>query len=157
MDYEGLRQIFKSFATATLPTEEQRTGTFPLHRVDGTTAPIPLQNPITGAVYVNGVIPVSAQTTLAKSVLAALPATNTSALPGTPNSFANNFTNFPRGTIQDDKGDVRVDHTFNAKISVFGIYSEHEETIFDPLPFGEPAGANANPTCHVYNRDITVG
>jgi hypothetical protein len=89
MDYEGLRQIFKSFATATLPTAEQRTGTFLLHKVDGTTAPIPLQNPITGAVYANGVIPAAAQTAFAKSVLAALPATNTGALPGTPNSFAN--------------------------------------------------------------------
>ncbi|MDB5387784.1 MAG: TonB-dependent receptor plug, partial [Planctomycetaceae bacterium] len=157
MDYEGVRQIFKSFATATLPTAEQRTGTFLLHRVDGTTAPIPLRNPITGAVYANGVIPVSAQTTLAKSVLAALPATNTGALAGTPNSFANNFTNFPRGTIQDDKGDVRVDHTFNAKISVFGIYSEHEETIFDPPPFGGPAGGNANTNVHIYNRQIAFG
>jgi hypothetical protein len=89
MDYEGLRQIFESFATATLPTAEQRTGTFLLHKVDGTTAPIPLQNPITGAVYANGVIPAAAQTAFAKSVLAALPATNTGALPGTPNSFAN--------------------------------------------------------------------
>jgi hypothetical protein len=157
MDYEGVRQIFKSFATATLPTAEQRTGTFLLHRVDGTTAPIPLQNPITGAVYANGVIPVSAQTAFAQSVLAALPATNTGALPGTPNSFANNFTNFPRGTIQDDKGDVRVDHTFNAKISVFGIYSEHQTTIFDPPPFDGPAGGNANTNVHIYNRQIAFG
>ena len=157
MDYEGVRQIFKSFATATLPTAEQRTGTFLLHRVDGSTAPIPLQNPITGAIYANGVIPVAAQTNFAKSVLAALPGTNTSALPGSINSFANNFTNFPRGTIQDDKGDIRVDHTFNAKISVFGIYSEHQETIYDPPPFGGPAGGNANTNVHIYNRQIAFG
>ena len=157
MDYEGVRQIFKSFATATLPTAEQRTGTFLLHRVDGTTAPIPLTNPITGKVYTNGVIPASDQSALAKSVFAALPATNTSALPGTPNSFANNFTNFPRGTIQDDKGDARVDHTFNAKLSVFFVYSEHQETIFDPPPFGGPAGGNANTNVHIYNRQIAFG
>jgi hypothetical protein len=157
MDYEGTRQIFKSFAAATLPTPEQSSGTFLLHRLDGSTAPIPIQNPITGAVYANGVIPASDQSTLAKLVLAALPATNTSALPGTPNSFANNFTAFPRGTIQDDKGDVRVDHTFNAKLSVFGIYSEHQSTIFDPPPFGGPAGGNANTNVHIYNRQIAVG
>jgi Carboxypeptidase regulatory-like domain/TonB-dependent Receptor Plug Domain/TonB dependent receptor len=157
MDYEGVRQIFKSFATATLPTPEQSSGTFLLHRVDGSTAPIPIQNPITGKVYPNGVIPASDQSALAKSVLAALPATNTSALPGTPNSFANNFTNFPRGTIQDDKGDIRVDHTFNAKLSVFGVFSLHEETIFDPPPFGGPAGGNANTNVHVYNRQIAFG
>ena len=90
-------------------------------------------------------------------MFAALPATNTSALPGTPNSFANNFTNFPRGTIQDDKGDARVDHTFNAKLSVFGVYSEHQETIFDPPPFGGPAGGNANTNVHIYNRQIAFG
>src|ERR1700722_578442 len=157
MDYEGVRQIFKSFAAATLPTAEQRTGTFLLHRVDGTTAPIPLTNPITGKVYTNGVIPVSDQSVLAKSVFAALPATNTSALPGTPNSFANNFTAFPRGTIQDDKGDARVDHTFNSKLSVFFVYSEHQETIFDPPPFGGPAGGNANTNVHIYNRQIAFG
>ncbi len=157
MDYEGVRQIFKSFATATLPTAEQRTGTFLLHRVDGTTAPIPLTNPITGKVYANGIIPASDQSVLAKSVFAALPATNTSALPGTPNSFANNFTAFPRGTIQDDKGDARVDHTFNSKLSVFFVYSEHQETIFDPPPFGGPAGGNANTNVHIYNRQIAFG
>ncbi len=157
MDYEGVRQIFKSFATATLPTPEQSTGTFLLHRVDGSTAPIPLQNPITGKVYPNGIIPAADQSPLAKSVLAALPVTNNGALPGTPNSFANNFTNFPRGTIQDDKGDARVDHTFNSKLSVFFVYSEHQETIFDPPPFGGPAGGNANTNVHIYNRQIAFG
>ena len=157
MDYEGVRQIFKSFATATLPTAEQSSGIFLLHRIDGTTAPIPIQNPITGKVYANGIIPASDQSALAKAVLAALPGTNNGALPGTPNSFANNFTAFPRGTIQDDKGDVRVDHTFNAKLSVFGVYSEHQTTIFDPPPFGGPAGGNANTNVHIYNRQIAVG
>ena len=157
MDYEGTRQIAKSFAAATLPTPEQSSGTFLLHRVDGSTAPIPLQNPITGEVYTNGVIPSADQTPFARAVLAALPATNTSAAAGTPNSFANNFTAFPRGTIQDDKGDVRVDHTFNSKISVFGVYSEHQTTIFDPPPFGGPAGGNANSNVHIYNRQIAAG
>jgi Carboxypeptidase regulatory-like domain/TonB-dependent Receptor Plug Domain/TonB dependent receptor len=157
MDYEGVRQIFKSFATATLPTAEQSSGTFLLHRIDGSSAPIPLQNPITGKLYPNGIIPASDQSALAKLVLAALPVTNTGALPGTPNSFANNFTAFPRGTIQDDKGDARVDHTFNAKLSVFAVYSEHQTTIFDPPPFGGPAGGNANTNVHIYNRQIAFG
>ncbi len=157
MDYEGVRQIAKSFATATLPTAEQRSGTFLLHRVDGSTAPIPLQNPITGQVYANGVIPAGDQTAFAKAVLAALPATNTSAAPGTPNSFANNFTAFPRGTINDDKGDLRLDHTFNAKWSLFTVYSEHQTTIFDPPPFGGPAGGNGNANVHIFNRQIAGG
>ncbi|MGA7275959.1 MAG: carboxypeptidase regulatory-like domain-containing protein, partial [Candidatus Udaeobacter sp.] len=80
-DYEGTRQIALSFGTATLPTAEQRTGTFLLHAANGTTTPIPLQNPITGKVYTNGVIPVGDQTPFARAVLAALPgATNGAAL-----------------------------------------------------------------------------
>nr|WP_229669093.1 TonB-dependent receptor [Edaphobacter acidisoli] len=156
-DYEGVRQIAKSFQTATLPTAEQRTGTFLLHRVDGSTAPIPLQNPITGQVYANGVIPAGAQTSFAKAVLAALPGTNTSAAAGTPNSFANNYAAFPRGTINDDKGDLRLDHTFNAKWSLFTVYSEHQTTIFDPPPFGGPAGGNGNANVHIFNRQIAGG
>lgn len=154
MDYEGVRQIAKSFATATLPTAEQRSGTFLLHRQDGTTAPIPLKNPITGQTYPNGVIPASDQTALAKAVMAALPANNTNAVPGSPNSFANNFAAFPRGTINDDKGDLRLDHTFNAKWSIFAVYSEHQTTIFDPPTFGGPAGGNANANVHIFNRQI---
>ena len=34
--------------------------------------------------------------------------------------FSNNYTNSPRGTITDDKGDGRIDHTFNDKWSLFG-------------------------------------
>ena len=54
-DYEGLRQIFTNVATSvTLPNAEQRQGLFLLHRVDGTTAPIPLFNPVTGTNFFNG-------------------------------------------------------------------------------------------------------
>ena len=55
VDYEGLRQIFNyQLAPVTLPNAEQRLGHFLLHRVDGTTAPIPLYNPVTGSSYTTG-------------------------------------------------------------------------------------------------------
>jgi len=157
MDYEGVRQIALSFGTATLPTAEQRTGTFLLHKVDGTTAPIPLQNPITGQVYANGVIPTTDQIPFAKAVLAALPGTTNGAAANTAAAYANNFSAFPRGTITDDKGDGRIDHTFNQKLSVFGVYSQHKTTIFDPPTFGGIAGGNANANVHLYNRQIAFG
>ena len=121
-DYEGLRQIFRNPATAvTLPDAEQRAGTFLLHRVDGTTAPIPLYNPITQTDFFNGNVTPQA-TKFGLAVLAALPA-NTSPL--AYNTFSNNYINSPRGTIVDDKGDIRIDHTFNSKWSIFARYSQH--------------------------------
>jgi len=157
MDYEGVRQIALSFGTASLPTLEQRSGTFLLHPASGAAVPIPLRNPITGQVYANGIIPASDQTSFAKAVLAALPAPNSGAQPGTLAAYSNNFSAFPRGTINDDKGDARIDHTFNQKLSIFGVYSQHQAAIFVPPTFGGPAGGNSNANVHLYNRQIALG
>lgn len=156
-DYEGVRQIALSYGTVTLPTLEQRTGTFLVHYANGTTAPIPVQNPVTGQIYANGVIPASEQIPFAKAVLAALPAPNNGAAPNAQAAYSNNFSAFPRGTIDDNKGDIRIDHTFNQKLSIFGVYSQHQTAIFDAPTFGGIAGGNANANVHLYNRQIAVG
>lgn len=157
MDYEGVRQIALTYGTATLPTAEQRLGTFLMHNADGTTAPIPVKNPINGNVYLNGVIPTADQTPFARAVMAALPQANNGAPLNTAAAYSNNFSAFPRGTINDDKGDIRIDHTFNQKLSVFGVYSQHQTAIFDAPTFGGPAGGNANSNVHLYNRQIALG
>jgi len=157
LDWESLRQIALSFGTATLPTAEQRSGTFLVHAANGTTAAIPLQNPITGKQYLNGVIPASDQTPFARAVLAALPLPNNGAAANTSGAYSNNFSAFPRGTINDDKGDARIDHTFSSKLTVFGVYSQHRTAIFDPPTFGGLAGGNANSNVHIYNRQIAIG
>ncbi len=154
VDYEGLRQIFRNPATSvTLPDAEQRQGIFLLHRVDGSTAPIPLYNPVTGTAFYNGNVTPEA-TKFGLAVLAALPA-NTSPL--AYNTFSNNYTNSPRGTIVDDKGDARVDHTFNAKWSLFARYSQHATVIFDPPTVGGRAGGNANANVNIANKQIAGG
>ena len=150
-DYEGTRQITKTFAAVTLPTAEQRTGTFLLHRADGSTAPIPLQNPLTGRVYSNGIIPTADSTPFARAVLAALPA-------NTIGGFANNYINFPRGTITDDKGDARFDHKWNDRLSLFARFSRHQATIFDPsIVEGLDGGASNNNNVNIYNQQIAFG
>ena len=157
MDWESVRQIALSFGTATLPTAEQRSGTFLLHSAAGTTTPIPIQNPINGKVYANGIVPVADMTPFAQAVLAALPLPNNGAAANTSGAYANNFSAFPRGTINDDKGDARLDHTFSPKVTVFFVYSQHQTTIFDPPTFGGAAGGNANSNVHLYNRQIAFG
>ena len=155
-DYEGVRQIFRNpSSTITLPNAEQRSSTFLLHRVDGSTAPIPLFNPITGTPYTTGSLPTSATIPFARAVLAALPTNTTTAITAT--SITNNYSVSPRGTINDDKGDVRIDHSFNSKTSVFGRYSEHRGTIFDPPTILGRAGGNANANVKLLNRQIVGG
>jgi hypothetical protein len=158
LDWESLRQIALSFGTATLPTAEQRSGVFLLHSASGDPGvPIPLKNPINGKTYANGVIPAADQTAFAKAVLAALPLPNNGAASGTSGAYSNNFSAFPRGTINDDKGDARIDHTFSPKLTVFGVYSQHQTAIFDPPTFGGLAGGNANSNVHLYNRQVAIG
>ena len=163
-DYEGLRQIFRNpVTTVTLPNTEQRQGKFLLHYVDGRTpTPIILRNPVTGTVFTTG--NVSAETTkFATAVLNALPANNSTSITGggpgavAYDTISNNYIASPRGTIQDDKGDIRVDHTFNQRWSLFGRYSEHRGTIFDPPTVLGRAGGNGNSNVHLLNRQIAGG
>jgi hypothetical protein len=151
-DYEGVRQIFNNAsASSTLPTANQRNGMFYLN--DNTSDPnnaIPLRNPITGRTYV-GQIPTGDMTPFARAVLAALPQ------PNVAGRLSSNFAITPRGTINDDKGDVRVDHTFNQHWSLFGRYSEHRGAIFDPPSIPGRAGGNSNGNVSIKNRDIAGG
>ncbi len=155
-DYEGTRQIAKNLAQVSLPTVEQRSGTFLLHTAAGTALPIPLQNPVTGRTYGNGVIPTADMTPLAQAVLAALPNSNvpvTGAL-----GFSNNYLSTPRGTVKDDKGDLRLDHKWNDRLSLFFRYSQHEANIVDgnSIP-GAAGGSQVNGNVHLYNQQVAAG
>ncbi len=165
VDYEGLRQIFRNqVSTVTLPNAEQRQGIFLFHYKDPSIAPTPitLRNPITGTVFTSGNVSAEA-TPFAKAVLAALPGNNaTSVTGGGPgavayDTIANNYIASPRGTIEDNKGDARIDETFNQKWSMFARYSEHRGTIFDPPTVLGRAGGNGNSNVHLLNRQIAGG
>jgi len=140
-DYEGVRQIFNNAnTTSTLPTAAQRAGNFG----------IALRNPVTGVDYPTGQIPTSAITPFAQAVLTALPLPNLSGI-------SNNYAITPRGQIKDDKGDGRVDHTFNEHWSIFGRYSEHRGYLFDPPGIPGRAGGNSNGNVNIQNRNIAGG
>ncbi len=153
-DYEGTRQITKTYTTATLPTVAQRAGTFGTAKIT---------NPLTGLTYGDGVnptmIPTTAFSPLATLVFAALPAPNTTvtanAVTGLPGGA--NFISFPRSTIQDDKGDVRLDYSLSGRIQAFGRYSDHEGTILVPGAIPGAAGGNNNGNVYIVNRDIAAG
>jgi hypothetical protein len=154
-DYEGLRRIFNNASTpSTLPTAAQRSGRFFTN--GDPSQPITVTNPVTGAIY-NGVVPAAAMTSFSKAVLGALPLPNTGLADNNPGAYSNNYVISPRGTINDDKGDGRVDHTFNEHWTIFGRYSEHRQSIFDPPGIPGRAGGNSNGNVNIQNRNIAGG
>ena len=139
-DYEGFRQISKTVTFATIPTMAQRQGI--LGR--------PIVNPLTGESYPDGVIPASAITPFARSVLAGLPEPT---LPGT----SNNFDSLPRREDFNDKFDVKVDHQFSSRLTMFGRYSYRNLDNFEPPPIPGETGSPSNAFVHVKNRQGAAG
>jgi Carboxypeptidase regulatory-like domain/TonB-dependent Receptor Plug Domain len=139
-DYEGFRQVSKTVTFATIPTMAQRQGVLGK----------PIVNPLTGESYPDGVIPSSAITSFARSVLAGLPEPT---LPGT----ANNFDSLPRREDFNDKYDVKVDHQFNSRLTMFGRYSFRNLDNFEPPPIPGETGSPSNAFVHVKNRQGVVG
>ena len=139
-DYEGFRQISKTVTFATIPTMAQRQGILGK----------PIVNPLTGESYPDGVIPTSAITSFARSVLAGLPEPT---LPGT----ANNFDSLPRREDFNDKYDVKVDHQFSPRLTMFGRYSFRNLDNFEPPPIPGETGSPSNAFVHVKNRQGVAG
>lgn len=153
VDYEGWRQVQGQYTTATVPNDLQRQGTFvTAGNIAGGAAgqPVPLRNPTTGTVYVNGVVPQSDWTPLAKLVIKALPAPNA---PG----FTNNYVSFPKASLADDKGDGRIDIFLNPATTLFGRYSDHQANIVDASSIPGDAGGGGNGNIYIYNRQIAAG
>ena len=149
-DYEGVRQIQTTVSTSSVPTVNQRNGLFYLNDNPSVAAgAIPLRDPISGRTF-TGSIPNAQWTLFARNVISALPTPTNSAQ-------SNNYTINARGIINDDKGDIRVDHTFNQKLNVFGRYSQHAGYIFDPPGINGPAGGNSNGNTTITNKNIATG
>jgi len=150
VDYEGFRRITRAPDFAIVPTLEQRQGIF--RTLTG--APLPIRNPFTNVVYTNGIIPQDQITAFSQLVFAQLPAPNrTSGVLG----IAENFVNSPRSKFYNDKGDVKIDHTFNTHLTVFARGSMRKVNNFEapviPLPLGSPANANVR----ILNQQIAGG
>jgi hypothetical protein len=164
-DYEGTRQVVHAVNLATVPTANQN-GTSALAMANGgytflsgktsetVGSPVPLLNPITGQRYSNGVIPFNdpSISAFAKGVLAALPNGNVAGGP-----FGNNYASQPADTINDDKGDIRIDDTFNARTTAFVRYSQHQGKIASPPNIQGPAGGNSNGNVNIFNQQIAGG
>lgn len=139
-DYEGYRRISKTIQFSSLPTMEQRAGNLGSG----------VMNPITGAIYADGIVPSAAITPWAREVLAGLPAPNR---PG----LANNYEHQPRRTDQNDKGDIRYDHYITSRWNAFGRYSHRLLTNFEAPNIPGPSGGNSNGNVRVLNKQVAFG
>lgn len=146
-DYESNRQVQGQYSASTVPTVSQRQGIF----VDSKGNPIPLHNPLTGAVYADGVVPQSDWSPLAKLVIAALPA------PNVANSNSNNLVNVPKANFIDHKADARFDFFLNPRTTAFFRWSYHHGDIVDAEAITGAAGGNNNGTIHDYNKQVAAG
>ncbi len=150
INYEGFRRITRTLEFATIPTLEQRQGTF--RNAQG--AAIPIRNPYTNAVYANGVVPADQITEFARRVFAQLPAPNrASGVLG----INENYETLPRSEFFNDKGDIKIDHTFDSRATGFLRGSMRKLNNFEapviPLPLGSPANADVR----VINEQIAGG
>ena len=150
-DFEGNRQVQGQYSASTVPNANQRQGIF----TDTLGNPVSLHNPLTGAVYANGVVPQSDWNALALLVIPDLPAANvtTSGSAG----FSNNLVNVPKADFTDNKTDARFDFFLNPRTTAFFRWSWHHLNIVDAEPITGPAGGNANGTLHDYNKQIAAG
>ena len=125
---------------ATVPTAAQKSGNLG----------VPIQNPLTGQPYSDGVVPQSEIIPSSANVLSALPLPNLAAI-------SNNYESLPRAQIGDNKGDFRADYYSSRKLTFFTRFSQRDMDIFDPPNIPGPAGGNANGNVHVFNRQVDPG
>ena len=162
-DYEGFRRILHAAQQATLPPAAWATGQF----LDENGKAIPITNPYTKAVYATGIIPIAAlkatnlpgTTTpqispLDMTVLGLLP---TSGLTPQNVSAGNNYTSFPLGTADSDKGDARLDYNVSPRVTVFARYSQRRFNALDPAPIPAPIYSTAKGNIFQYNKQLAVG
>ena len=139
-NFEGFRQVSRVMTFASIPTLAQRQGD--LGR--------PVQNPLTGELYANGVIPASAITPFARQVLADLPEP-------TRAGISNNFDSLPRREDFNDKFDVKVDHQFSPRMTAFVRVSHRKVNNFEPPPIPGATGSPSNAFVHVLNQQLAGG
>ena len=140
MNYEGFRQVSRSLTFSSVPTAAQRQGILGKAVV----------NPLTGAVYADGVIPQAAITDFARKVLAGLP------MP-TRAGIANNFESLPRRQDYSDKFDLKLDQQFGASTSAFVRVSHRKVDNFEPPPIPGETSSPANAYVEVLNQQLAIG
>jgi len=145
-DFEGYRRVSRSIQFATLPTLDMRTGN----------VGIALADPYTpNAVISGGQIPASQMRRHALEIMKDLPAPNRAGAGAL--GTGNNFQSQPRRSDTTDKGDIKGDHYWNDKFTIFGRYSHRLMQNLEPPAIPGPSGGDANGDVRVMNKQVATG
>jgi hypothetical protein len=139
-NYEGFRQVQRTATFSSVPTLAQRQG------IMGK----PIRNPITGEVYADGIVPQSAITAFARTVLAGLPEP-------TRAGVSNNFDTLPRRQDYNDKVDVKLDQQFSGSTSAFVRFSHRKADNFEPPALPGETSSPSNAFVEVLNQQLATG
>jgi hypothetical protein len=142
LNYEGDREHDGVVFQSTVPTPGLQRGDFTnLPAGLGATLKVNPVDPVSGAVFPNGIIPQNRWSSVAARILGypQFPQPNASPLITTPGAYLNTVVN----TIRGDKFDIRIDHDISSTWRMFGRYSFSDTTTFRPAPFpGYVEGSN---------------
>jgi Carboxypeptidase regulatory-like domain/TonB dependent receptor len=127
-DYSGLRVDEGQTFTSTVPTASMRAGDF--------SGVANIYDPLTGLQFPGNVIPVNRIDPAAAAILRLIP------LPQS-NAAVNNYTYTPSKTQDDDSFDLKIDHRFSQKDSLFARYSFNNTTTIFPELFPSVNSVNA--------------
>ncbi|HEY7306526.1 MAG TPA: carboxypeptidase regulatory-like domain-containing protein [Bryobacteraceae bacterium] len=125
-DYYGWREVKGQTFINTVPTAQDRTGNF-------SDLPETIYDPYSTAIvnskrvrtpYLNNTIPASQLNSVGLNVASIYPLPN---LPG----FQNNRVDTLSRNLDDNGGNLRIDHKFSEKDSLFGRYSFEQFNLFD--------------------------
>ncbi len=138
-DYEGFRQIQKNLVYSNLPTLAQRQGILS----------VAVRNPLTNVTYAAGTpIPL---TPFAQKVLNELPAPNLSGVAGA------NYQELVLNRNFNNKYNIRIDHNFTDRFSIFGRWSYRKSNAFEAPNIPGPSGSNQNGFVDIINKQLVVG
>ena len=127
-DWEGTNVRQQQSTLSTLPTAAERTGDF--------SAVKKITDPLTGNAFPNNVIPASRIDPVAKTLVSLYPNVQNG-------SLTSNFLYNGANNEDDTRFDVRMDHTFRERDSIFGRVSHYGRTLPAVLNLPPPAfGAN---------------
>lgn len=151
-DYEGLRQGFPVTFVSTVPSDLQKAGDFSKTLAsDGT--PIIVYDPNTLTTLDNGqrqrtpfagnLVPATRFDPVARKIASYYPAANQR---GDATTGTNNFLLSAGSTIDTNKWDARIDHSFGENTRVFTRYSQQKDVRMVPGPLPMPIGGGRSTT-----------
>lgn len=157
-DYEGSRWRISPFALSSLPSATMRQGILPVD----VRVPITYTSSTGQSIPAGTVIPAGQpvpMTRLARFVMDNLPQPNRPGPATAVNNLgiANNFGNFDRNALDEDKGAIKLDHQFNASLQSFFRYAQRSQTIQAPALIPGPAGGNNLGFLDTFNQAGTMG